>query len=408
MGTMTKRAPQTILWLTLFTLALLPKARGGRVKIKPYIDLQTRYEDNIFLESEGPDANESDMSVVVTPGISVEWPVWDLFWQAFYQAGFGFYLDFTDNDYITHTFGGLVRYTPVEALSLGLSDTLEISQLPEAGNETFTYNKILGQAKYEWLTGVGTSASFHLSTYDDPSPSKAGNFDETGYSLSQSYKLSSKTDFTLTGTLRDREFENMPLKDYDEMLIRFVTRYSPWDDFTAWVGPGVKWRSYEGGDDSSFVGSLKGSFKPTDHELSLGYDYDVVDTFEELQIEEFEGLTTEFTSERSYSEIRTYAVEFTHVYRHKFSLNWLWHFLPSTSLITEGTYQMNEYDSFISSSYTNRGRDDDIIIGTLGIQQKFTKWLIFVLKYSYLTRSSNIKEEEYDANRIGIEVLGSF
>jgi len=408
MGTIRKSVWLARVLLTFSTFGLLSQAQGGRIKIKPYVDLQTRYEDNIFLESTGPDAYQSDMSIVITPGISVEWPVWDLFLQAFYQAGFGFYLDFNDNNYITHTFGGLFRYTPTRSLSLGVSDTLEISQLPQAGNETFTYNKIMGQIKYEWLSGLGTSATVHHSNYEDPSPSASGNFDETGYSLSQSYQPTSKTNFVLSGSTRTREFENRPLKDYDENMLRLMTRYTPWDSITTWVGPGIKWRSFHDQDETAFLLSLKAKVQPTNHEVTFGYDYDVVDTFEELQIEEFEGLTTEFTSERTYSEIRTYAADYTHLYRQKFSVNWIWDFLPNTTLLTHGTYQINDYNIEVDTGIRVFERKDNVFIGSLGIQQKFTKWLIVILKYTYLTRTSNIREEKYDANRIGIEVLGSF
>jgi uncharacterized protein (PEP-CTERM system associated) len=134
-----------------------------------------------------------------------------------------------------------------------------------------------------------------------------------------------------------------------------------------------------------------------------------VDTFEELQAEEFEGLSTAFTSEKTYSELRTYATEYSYVLRHKFSASWIWHFLKPTSLITEGTYQMNEYDTEIETlSSTMPVREDDILIGSVGVQQKFTKWLLVILKYTHLRRDSNIAEEDYSSNRIGIEVMGTF
>lgn len=399
-----------VLWvIALVLFAGAPEAWAGKVKFRPYVDIQTEYEDNIFLEGQGPDANQSDFSLVVTPGASVEWPVWDLFLQAFYQVGFGIYLDFNTNDYMTHTLGALARYTPMERLSLGVADTLEISALPEAGNETFTYNKVQGQAKYEWITGLGTSLSAHTSMYQDPSPAAYGDFDETGYGIGQTYDITSKITVGLTYDFTTREFPNLSTKDYDEHTVRLPSRFSVLRNTSFVLTPGYCMRSYQGGDSTSPMVATRIEVKPVNHELSLGYDYDMVDTFEELQAEEFEGLSTAFTSEKTYSELRTYATEYSHVLRHKFSANWIWHFLKATSLITEGTYQMNEYDTEIQIlSSTMAEREDNILIGSVGVQQKFTKWLLVILKYTHLRRDSNIAEEDYSSNRIGIEVMGTF
>ena len=66
--------PRAVLALAavLFLVVLSPRALG-KLEVKPYLDIQTKYDDNIFLESEGPDANERDMLIVVTPGIRPHW-----------------------------------------------------------------------------------------------------------------------------------------------------------------------------------------------------------------------------------------------------------------------------------------------------------------------------------------------
>lgn len=355
----------------------------GNAEVHPFILLEQKYDDNIFLE----DANENnDWITTASPGFEMIWPLIaeredDFLVKTQYTANIIEFWDSSEQSRFDHKAKATLDLNFSNNFTLDIKeDFLKTADPP---NSELTAFEKRSQNTAEIIPGyagekLGISAGYKNIKDDYNTQNNLDRFEHVG-TLEVSQKVASKTDFF-------GEY-NYGKIIYDESTTNSDSKYH---QFRIGV-EGDLW--------PKFSGIIKGGYKESDYSDSSKEDFASCTLYGKIAYAATErckiGVYGERASEESsygtnsYFELNKIGFDLTH------------QLLDRLSLLGEASYQLSKYPDATTEGGVTDEREDDLWDVKLGLKYTLKEDMCFMgMGYEYKERDSNFATYDYGDNKV--------
>ena len=372
----------------LFTLGnfSLANAMGnihiGTLEINPFVSLEQKYDDNIFLEPENQENH--DWITATTLGFALNMPIIpgreeDFKLEAKYAASFLKFWDYTKQDRVDHIISALADFKFSNDFTFKIEDNFQKTAEPPTSELTAlerrfrnTIQAVLGYMREK----IGFDFGYKNIRDDYNNLHELDKYEHvfttTGY-----YQLFPKTsifgEYNFGKIIYDNNTSNSD-SEYHQYRLGIKGQIAP-----------------------KLTGLVKAGYKKTDYKNSSKKDFAGFTTLVNVTYDLKERTTLNAYLERG-SEESTYSTNSYFEYD-KVGLKLDHELLDRLFLVGGGYYQINKYPDQTTEGSVTARRRDKVYDGTVGLRYEIKEWVNLETNYEFKRRDSKFSTYDYKDNK---------
>jgi hypothetical protein len=361
--------------------------RVGRLEIQPFVSVEQKYDDNIFLEPNNQEDNDWITTTIL--GLDLKMPLVagreeDFTLKAKYDIDFFEFWDHNNQNRVDHNLSALADLKFTNDITLKIDDNFQKTADPPNSELTSLEKRfrnsagaVLGYMREK----IGFDFGYKNIRDDYNSLNSLDKYEHvstaTGY-----FNLSPKT--SLFGEY------NFGKIVYDNNTTNSDSKYNQYR-------LGVK-----GEIAPKLTGLLKAGYKKTDYKDSSKENFKGFTTLVNVAYALHERTNLNLFGERG-SEESTYSTNSYFEYD-KVGLKVDHELADKVFLIGEGYYQLSKYPVQTTESSVTAKREDKLWDGILGLRFELKEWINFETNYEYKKRDSKFSTYDYTDNKFTAKV----
>jgi len=381
----------------LFTLGNFSLANAvgnihiGTLEINPFVSLEQKYDDNIFLESE--DHENHDWITTTTLGLDLNMPIIpgreeDFTFKAKYAASFLKFWDYTKQDRVDHNISALADFKFSNDFTFKIEDNFQKTAEPPTSELTAlerrfrnTVQVVLGYMREKIGFDFG-----YKNIRDDYNNLNDLDKHEHVFTTTGYYQLFPKTsifgEYNFGEVIYDKNNTNSDSK-YHQYRLGVKGQIAP-----------------------KLTGLVKIGYKKTDYKDSSKNNFEGFTAFVNVTYDLKERTALNAYLERG-SEESTYSTNSYFEYA-KGGLKLDHELLDRLFLVGGGYYQINKYPDQTTEGSVTARRRDKVYDGTVGLRYEIKDWVFLETDYEYKQRDSKFATFDYKDNRFSTKVSITF
>ncbi|MBU1006211.1 MAG: outer membrane beta-barrel protein [Candidatus Omnitrophica bacterium] len=363
------------------------KIGNTEAKVIPWGKITLQYDDNVFLEEND---EKDDFIIVLTPGITLEWPFSDSRLKLDYHADYTQYIDYSSQDATNHYVSGEmdVKWRDVDFLIYDKFTHAYYRPSTEDTDRIKVDDNRAGIKAVFQADRLGVHLGYENFTRDYKSEDIYDAYDRTEhiYSFMLTHKTSPKTDLLFEYDFAQVRYDNDTARsdsDYHQFLVGAIGEVT--QKTTATLKTGYMFRDYENDVEPDFDSGVL--YADIVHKFS---DKNALKmSFERTAYESLYGVN-------NFYKVENVSATFDHYFTRK-----LMGFLTAR-------HQINSYPRETTEGAETKKRKDKYISMGAGFEYYLNKWMTFTLRADHITRGSNFDVFEYDQNRVTFTAKAEF
>ena len=358
----------------------------GEAKLNPYVETKLQYDDNVFLNSND---EKDDFIVTLTPGLSLEWPVYGNLFKFDYHAAINRFMDNTSQDATDHYLSTSLDINWQDATFTIHEDFKRVFERPSTEDVTRVKRDdnsagIIAKLQRDKL-GIELGYENFIRNYKSSPSYELYDRRDNIYSLMFTHQTFRKTRLLLEYYFAQIRYSEDTRSDsnYHQFLIGAIGELTP--KTTATIKTGYQLRNYE-----------------RDSEP----DFDTAVLYADIT-HKFSGKNTVKLSFLRSAEESTYDVN--NYYKIE-NLSWVFdHYFNNRLLgFITGIYQINSYPRESTEGIETAKRKDKYYSMGVGLRYYLKKWFTLTLHLEHIIRDSNFDIFEYKQNLITVTAKAEF
>ncbi len=365
----------------------LNNIRIGNLEINPFVSLEQKYEDNIFLEPKNQEDNDWITTTIL--GFGLKMPLVpgreeDSIFKLKYDADFIEFWDYTNQDRTDHNASAVADLKFPNDFTLKIEDQFQKTADPP-NSEITSLEKRFRNSSQAVLGYMREKVGFDFG-YENIRD-KYNNLDsfnkyEHVFTTTGYYQLFPKTsilgEYNFGKIIYDNNDTNSDSK-YNQYRLGIKGQIAP-----------------------KLTGLVKAGYKNTDYQNSSKKNFTGFTTFVNVAYDLKERTTLNAYLERG-SEESTYSTNSYFEYS-KAGLKLDHKLLERFFLVGGGYYQLNKYPDQTTESSVTARRRDKIYDGTVGLRYEIKEWTNLEVNYEYKKRDSKFSTYDYKDNRYAVKI----
>ncbi|MFH1640905.1 MAG: outer membrane beta-barrel protein [Candidatus Omnitrophota bacterium] len=359
----------------------------GNLEINPFVSLEQKYDDNIFLEPKGQE--DSDWITTTILGLGLKMPLVpgreeDFILKLKYDADFIKFWDYTKQDRFDHNLSAIADLKFANDFTLKIEDKFQKTADPP-NNELTTLEKRYRNDSKVTLGYLREKIGFDFG-YENirDKYNNLNSLDKYEHVLTATgyYQLLPKTsifcEYNFGRTIYDNNDTNSD-SEYHQYRLGIKGQIAP-----------------------KLTGLFKAGYKKTDYKDSSKEDFTGFTTFVNVIYNLKERTTLNVYSERG-SEESTYSTNSYFEYN-KIGLKVDHELMQRLFLVSGGYYQLNKYPEETTEGSLTAKREDKLWDGSIGLRYEVKEWVNIEANYEYKQRDSKFSTYDYKDNRYTVKI----
>ncbi len=359
----------------------------GNLEINPFVSLEQKYDDNIFLEPKGQE--DSDWITTTILGFGLKMPLVpgreeDFVLKLKYDVDFIKFWDYTNQDRFDHNVSAIADLNFNNDFTLKIEDKFQKTADPPNSELTALQRRLrnTGNVVFGYMREkIGFDLGFSNIRDDYNSLNSLDKYEyvstATGY-----FNISPKTslfgEYNFGKVVYDNNSTNSDSKYYQYRL-------------------GVKGKIAP-----KLTGVFKAGYKRTDYEDSSKENFKGFTTFVNITYDLKERTALNAYAERG-SEESTYSTNSYFEYN-KIGLEVDHELLEKLFLVGGGYYQLNKYPEETTEGSVTDKREDNLWDYSIGLRYEVKEWLSLETNYEFKERDSNFSTYDYKDHRYTVKI----
>jgi hypothetical protein len=378
--------------LLIFCFACSPvyalnNIRIGNLEINPFVSLEQKYDDNIFLEPKGQE--DSDWITTTILGLGLKMPLVpgreeDFILKLKYGVNFIKFSDYAKQDRFDHNVSAIADLKFANDFTLKIEDQFQKTADPPNSELTALEkrwrnigNLVFGYTREK----IGFDLGYN-NIRDDYS--SLNNLDKNEYvgTATGYYQLFPKTSIFGEFNYGKIEYDNNSTNsdsDYQQYRLGVKGDIAP-----------------------KLSGVAKAGYKATSYDVTSKKNFKGFSAYLNLIYNLSERTTLNAFIERS-SEESSYATNNYFEYN-KIGLKVDHELLAKLFLVGTGGFQLNKYPEETTESAVTEKRQDKIWDGTIGLRYELKEWVNIETNYEFKERDSEFSTYDYKDNRYTVKI----
>jgi len=361
--------------------------RVGRLEIQPFVSVEQKYDDNIFLEPNNQEDNDWITTTIL--GLGLKMPLVagreeDFTLNARYDIDFLEFWDHNNQSRVDQNLSAVADLKFTNDFTLKIKDNFQKTADPP-NSETTSLEKRFRNSAGAVLGYMREKIGFDFGYQNiRDSYNNLNSLDKyehvttaTGY-----FNISPKTslfgEYNFGKIVYDNNATNSDSK-YNQYRLGIKGQIAP-----------------------KLTGLAKAGYRQTDYKTSGKKNFKGFTTLVNVAYALQERTTLNVFAERS-SEESTYSTNSYFEYN-KAGLKVDHELLDKLFLVSEGYYQLSKYPDTTTESSVTAKREDKIWDGSIGLQYKMKEWVSFETNYEYKKRDSRFNTFDYTDNKFTAKV----
>ena len=359
----------------------------GNLEINPFVSLEQKYDDNIFLEPKGQE--DSDWITTTILGFGLKMPLVpgreeDFILKLKYDADFITFSDHTKQDRVDHNILAIADLKFANDFTLKIEDQFQKTADPP-NSEITSLEKRFRNSSQAVLGYMREKIGFDFG-YENirDKYNNLNSLDKYEHVLTATgyYQLFPKTsilgEYNFGKIIYDNNNTNSD-SEYHQYRLGIKGQIAP-----------------------KLTGLVKAGYKKTDYKNSSKKDFTGFTTFVNVTYDLKERTTLNAYLERG-SEESTYSTNSYFEYD-KWGLKLDHELLERFFLVTGGYYQLNKYPDQTTESSVTARRRDKVWDGTVGVRYEIKESVNLEANYEFKKRDSKFSTYDYKDNRYTVKI----